>query len=43
MNIYEESLKFHKDLKGKLEISSRVKIENEKDLSLARISDWVMW
>lgn len=35
MNIYEESLKFHKDLKGKLEISSRVKIENEKDLSLA--------
>lgn len=35
MNIYEESLKFHKDLKGKLKISSRVKIENEKDLSLA--------
>lgn len=35
MNIYEESLKFHKDLKGKLEIYSRVKIENEKDLSLA--------
>ena len=35
MNIYEESLKFHKDLKGNLEISSRVKIENEKDLSLA--------
>lgn len=35
MNIYEESLKFHKDLKGKLEISSIVKIENEKDLSLA--------
>ena len=35
MNIYEESLKFHKDLKGKLEKSSRVKIENEKDLSLA--------
>ena len=35
MNIYEESLKFHKELKGKFEISSRVKIENEKDLSLA--------
>ena len=35
MNIYEESLKFHEGLKGKLEISSRVKIENEKDLSLA--------
>lgn len=35
MNIYEESLKFHKELKGKLEITSRVKITNEKDLSLA--------
>lgn len=35
MNIYEESLKFHKELKGKLEISSRVKIKDEKDLSLA--------
>lgn len=35
MNIYEESLKFHKDLKGKFEISSRVKIKDEKDLSLA--------
>ena len=35
MNIYEESLKFHKELKGKLEVSSRVKITNEKDLSLA--------
>ena len=35
MNIYEESLKFHKELKGKLEIASRVKITNEKDLSLA--------
>ena len=35
MNIYEESLEFHKDLKGKFEITSRVKIENEKDLSLA--------
>lgn len=35
MNIYEESLKFHKELKGKLEISSRVKVRNEKDLSLA--------
>lgn len=35
MNIYEESLQFHKQLRGKLEISSRVKITNEKDLSLA--------
>lgn len=35
MNIYEESLQFHKQLKGKLEVSSRVKITNEKDLSLA--------
>ncbi|QLY79998.1 NAD(P)-dependent malic enzyme [Clostridium intestinale] len=35
MNIYEESLKFHKEKKGKLEIISRVKIENSQDLSLA--------
>ncbi|MGL4760103.1 MAG: NAD(P)-dependent malic enzyme [Sarcina sp.] len=35
MNIYEESLKFHKDYKGKIEIKSRVKVESSKDLSLA--------
>lgn len=35
MNIYEEALNFHKEVKGKLEITSRVSIENEKDLSLA--------
>lgn len=35
MNIYEESLQFHKQLRGKLEVSSIVKITNEKDLSLA--------
>lgn len=35
MNIYEESLEFHEKLKGKYEIHSKVKIENEKDLSLA--------
>ena len=35
MSIYEESLKFHKELKGKLEVTSRVKITNEKGLSLA--------
>ncbi|GAA0182184.1 malate dehydrogenase [Clostridium sediminicola] len=35
MNIYEESIKFHKELNGKIEVTSRVKIENEKELSLA--------
>ena len=33
LNIYEESLEFHKQVKGKFEITSRVAIENEKDLS----------
>ncbi|MEG0301641.1 NAD(P)-dependent malic enzyme, partial [Cetobacterium sp.] len=33
--IYEESLAFHREKKGKIEITSRVKVENEKDLSLA--------
>ena len=35
MNIYEEALKFHEEKRGKLEVTSRVKIQNEKDLSLA--------
>lgn len=35
MSIYEESLKFHEIYKGKLEIKSRVKVENAEDLSLA--------
>lgn len=35
MSIYEESLNFHKEIKGKLEVLSRIKIKNEKDLSLA--------
>lgn len=35
MNIYEQALKFHEESKGKLEITSRVKITNEQDLSLA--------
>lgn len=35
MTIYEESLQYHENLKGKLEIFSRVTINNEKDLSLA--------
>ena len=35
MNIYEESLKYHKELKGKVSINSRCTINNSKDLSLA--------
>lgn len=35
MNIYEEALEFHKEKRGKLEMVSRVTVENEKDLSLA--------
>lgn len=35
MNIYEEALQFHKELKGKFEIKSRAEINNAKDLSLA--------
>lgn len=35
MSIYEESLNFHRELKGKLEVISRTEIKDEKDLSLA--------
>lgn len=35
MSIYEESLKFHEELRGKFEVISRAKVDNEKDLSLA--------
>lgn len=35
MNIYEEALKFHEEKKGKIEVISRVEVENSKDLSLA--------
>ncbi|MBE6050551.1 MAG: NAD-dependent malic enzyme [Clostridium sp.] len=35
MNIYEEALQYHKELKGKLEVKSRCTINNAKDLSLA--------
>ena len=35
MNIYEESLKYHEELKGKYQIKSNCKISNSKDLSLA--------
>ena len=35
MTIYEEALQYHAELKGKLEVKSRAKINNAKDLSLA--------
>ncbi len=35
MNIYEESLKFHKEKRGKIEIKSTCEVKNSKDLSLA--------
>lgn len=35
MSIAEESLNMHYDLKGKLEVVSRVKVKDSKDLSLA--------
>lgn len=35
MNIYEESLKYHEELRGKFQIKSNCKISNEKDLTLA--------
>lgn len=35
MNIYEEALQYHENLKGKIEIASRVEIKTAKDLSLA--------
>lgn len=35
MSIYEESLKYHEEQKGKIEVISRVEVKNSKDLSLA--------
>lgn len=35
MSLKDDALKMHKDNKGKLEIKSKVKIENQDDLSLA--------
>lgn len=35
MSIYEEALKFHEEKKGKIEVVSRVEVNNSKDLSLA--------
>jgi malate dehydrogenase (oxaloacetate-decarboxylating) len=35
MSIYDESLKFHDEKRGKIEIVSRVEVKDSKDLSLA--------
>jgi malate dehydrogenase (oxaloacetate-decarboxylating) len=35
MNLKEEALKLHKENKGKIEVTSKVKVEEEKDLTLA--------
>jgi malate dehydrogenase (oxaloacetate-decarboxylating) len=35
MDLREEALKLHKDNRGKVEVISKVKVENSKDLSLA--------
>ncbi|MDD3819295.1 MAG: NAD-dependent malic enzyme, partial [Actinomycetota bacterium] len=35
MDIYSESLEFHKKYKGKIDVISKIKIEDEHDLSLA--------
>ena len=35
MSIYDDSLKFHEEHKGKIEVISRVKVETSLDLTLA--------
>ena len=35
MNYYEEALKIHKKFKGKIEVSSKVEVNNKNDLSIA--------
>ncbi|MBR2305378.1 MAG: NAD-dependent malic enzyme, partial [Ruminococcus sp.] len=35
MNVMEESLQLHKEWKGKIEVCTRTKIENARDLTLA--------
>jgi malate dehydrogenase (oxaloacetate-decarboxylating) len=35
MSIYDESLKFHEEAKGKIEVIARVSVNNSEDLSLA--------
>ena len=32
MNLREEALKLHKDNRGKIEVTSKVKVENSNDL-----------
>ena len=40
MNYFKESLRLHKEKKGKLEIKSKIKIENQDTLSIA-YTPWV--
>ena len=35
MSVFDESLKLHEKNKGKIEVVSKVKVENREDLSLA--------
>ncbi|MCX7694230.1 MAG: NAD-dependent malic enzyme, partial [Caloramator sp.] len=35
MSIYDEALKFHEEKRGKIEVISRVEVNNAQDLSLA--------
>ena len=35
MSVYEESLKLHEKNKGKIEVTSKVKVTNREELSLA--------
>ena len=35
MNVMEESLQKHREWKGKIEVCSRAKVNNAKDLTLA--------
>lgn len=35
LTVYEESVKFHEEMKGKIEVISRVKVETSQDLTLA--------
>ena len=40
MNYYEEALKLHSEHKGKIEVVSKVKLENRDDLSIAYTPEW---
>ena len=35
MSVFDESLKLHEKNKGKIEVISKVNVENKEDLSLA--------